>query len=82
MKMQDNLKQDNLKLEDVALGDLLVFDAGFTCIKENSVLEVQQDGKGELFVNCDKGGHYLHGMEDAHGVLQGVKKVPEGSESV
>lgn len=62
-----------MKLADVRAGDMLIADGGFSCL-EAGPHEVKADPKGELFIDCADGGHYLSGQEDQNGELVGLEK--------
>lgn len=71
-----------VNFEDVKLGDKLVADGCFNCIKAGAVLEVMQNGAGELYVECDRGAHYLYGQRTAHGDLLGLTLVKENDDGI
>lgn len=48
---------------DVRVGTSLSV-TGFTCIPDGSIRVVESDEKGELFIPCDEGRHYLDGQID------------------
>lgn len=50
------------RIDDVKAGDKLTPDDGFDCLKVGSVLVVQADADGKLYVPCDEGNHYLNGQ--------------------
>lgn len=53
-----------MKLSDLKAGDKVKVDAGFPCMLEGEK-EVFADGRGELYVVCRAGHHYLKAQEDA-----------------
>lgn len=71
-----------VSFEDVKLGDKLRADRGFPCIRDGAILEVMQNDLGELYVECDKGKHYLYGQRTAHGDLLGLTLVTENGDGI
>jgi hypothetical protein len=64
------------KMTQVKLGDTLkVVDSGFDCMKQDEVKVVMQNEKGELYVECSEGEHYIDGQKDTHGNLIGLELV-------
>ena len=66
-------------VSEVKVGTKLRTDGGFTCIDGDQVLTVEQDERGELFIPCDRGRHYIEGqLEDGdHYIgLSLVEKTP------
>lgn len=55
---------DYVRFCDVKEGDILIADGGFTCMKAGPK-EVMKDEKGELYVKCRAGRHYLDGQLDS-----------------
>jgi hypothetical protein len=51
-----------MKRDQAKPGVSVVADDGFTCIKGGTVLVIEQDEEGELFVPCAQGRHYLDGQ--------------------
>lgn len=65
------------RLSEIKLGDVVVADDGFTCIQANARLTVEVDPRGNLFVSCDQGRHFLDGQIDDDGeTLVGLTKAP------
>lgn len=66
------------KLSQVKAGTKLVADDGFTCMGLGMVRTVQDDGRGELFVQCRSGRHSLDGqLSDEDGdTLVGLRFAP------
>jgi len=52
-----------MKLQDVKAGDKLIADAGFSCMPEGPAI-VEVDPKGQLYIRCQNGCHYLDSMTD------------------
>lgn len=52
---------------ETKVGSKLEADGGFTCIKEGSVLTVEKDHWGRLYVPCGSGEHYLGGQVSSDG---------------
>ena len=61
-----------MKLTDIKTGDTLIADTGFTCIKGGTILTVQTDKDGTLFVPCSEGQHGLEGQTNDKGELVGL----------
>lgn len=59
-------------LKDIQAGDTLIPDSGFTCITAGRIVTVEADDKGELFVPCKDGRHYLSGQAGDNGELVGL----------
>jgi len=68
---------DQSNADTVKPGDILIADAGFTCLKEGRPLVVQEDPTkvGErisrLYVQCNDGRHYLDGQLGEESALIG-----------
>jgi hypothetical protein len=62
-----------LKLADVKAGDVLIADAGFTCIEPDARLTVYNNGS-YLAVRCARGTHALDGQLNDKGELVGFRK--------
>lgn len=61
-------------LKDVKEGDTLITDGGFTCMEEGEEKIVKNDN-GVLCIDCDSGGHAIHGQSDSSDTpLVGLKK--------
>lgn len=60
-----------VKLTEIRAGDILVADAGFTCMSAGEKL-VQADRYGELYISCSSGRHYLNGQLNDSGQLVGL----------
>ncbi len=54
----------DVNLADIKPGDRVVVDAGFTCIGAWRECTVEVDDRGEKFIPCTAGRHYLDGQED------------------
>lgn len=63
------------KLEDLKPGDIIIADAGFTCLEPGEHKVWEKHG-GKLVVGCRDGDHYLDGQRDAAGNLVGISKRP------
>jgi hypothetical protein len=63
-----------MKLTDIRPGDVLIADAGFTCMRDQSEHEVFKDNGGHLYIRCSEGAHYLNGQLNDDGTLSGLKK--------
>lgn len=64
-----------LKLADVKAGDILITDAGFSCMKAGAEHVVRADEKdGKLYVSCNDGRHFLDGQVDSGGMLIGLTR--------
>lgn len=62
-----------MKLSDLKPGDRIAGFEHFGCIPDYAIREVKVDpNNGRLFVDCDKGGHYLDGQKDKRGELIGL----------
>jgi hypothetical protein len=59
-----------LRLEDLKAGDVVVADAGFTCIRPGA--HTVRDCDGVLYVECDDGKHCLDGQRNEDGFLVGL----------
>lgn len=59
-----------MKLTDIKAGDIIMADAGFTCL--NSGHHVVEESRLGLYIRCDHGEHYLAGQEDEGGELVGI----------
>ena len=57
-----------IKVSDVKPGVKLRAHDGFTCIKNEEILEVKEHD-GELYVDCSYGKHFLEGQLDKDGKL-------------
>jgi hypothetical protein len=66
-----------MKMTDLKVGDVVVADGGFGCLEDGQRCEVKANAKGELYVECDHGNHYLEGQKDFHGELIGLTKAEE-----
>jgi hypothetical protein len=61
-------KQGNAyaNVSEIIAGSKVRVDDGFLCMKENSLHEVQlsdeEDTKGNLFIDCEHGKHFLDGQ--------------------
>ena len=62
-----------LQLKDLEVGDTIIADAGFTCMPAGPKTVCDND-KGELFVHCGEGRHFLDGQENENGDLIGISK--------
>lgn len=62
-------------MKDMKAGVHLQCDGGFECMKPGSKRAVRLDKKGEPYVTCVDGKHYLSGQEGEHGELIGLYKV-------
>lgn len=51
------------KLSALKEGDRVEIDGGFTCMAAGARL-VKKDKDGELYLDCEDGGHYLDGQAD------------------
>lgn len=61
------------KLTELKEGDRVKTDNGFTCM-EAGVRKVKEKG-GHLYIDCDRGQHFLEGQLDKKGNLVGIRKV-------
>jgi hypothetical protein len=59
-----------VKITDIKPGDVLIADAGFTCVEAGPVA-IEEDENGELYFLCSEGRHYLDGQTD-DGVVVGL----------
>jgi hypothetical protein len=64
MSSTEFLKQPIAKLSALEVGASLVADNGFDCIRAWSRVDVQKDERGELYVACKCGQHFLEGQLD------------------
>jgi len=55
-----------LKFADIKTGDILIPDAGFTCMSAGSEKTVLKDTDGSLYVTCEEGSHLLCGQISSH----------------
>lgn len=60
-------------LAELKVGDKLITDNGFTCLGDRVIVEVKE-AKGEFFVECSKGEHFLLGQEDEQGECVGLAR--------
>jgi hypothetical protein len=51
---------------------VLVADGDFTCMEDATHVVVHRDEKGELWVPCTDGRHYLEGQRGENGHLIGL----------
>lgn len=65
------------KIADVRVGSKLETDGGFTCMEKGHIKIVRQNKKGELFVYCRDGEHYLGWQADDGDIYIGLYAVPE-----
>lgn len=73
VKFEGKTEVIQMKLADIKQGDVVVTDAGFTCMRHGRHT-VERDARG-LFIRCDDGQHYLDGQEDHEGAdLVGLSK--------
>ena len=56
-----------MSASNIKNGSILVADGGFDCILAGERTTVRRDEKGELFVPCSHGRHYLDGQLGADG---------------
>lgn len=61
-----------IKIDDIHPGTVLIADGGFTCLRCGDTRSVERDDKGEPYIRCDNGRHYLDGQEDDDGNLIGL----------
>lgn len=57
-----------VRREDLKVGDIVVVDAGFSCMDAGSEHVVWEDD-GDLFIYCREGKHFL-----GNGTLSGIRK--------
>ena len=62
------------KIDAVKVGDVVVTDDGFTCIKANKKLKVQEDNHG-LYITCGSGHHYIDGQLNENDEYVGLTKL-------
>lgn len=67
-------------LDALAPGDVIIADAGFTCMAPGPKLVLRSVRTGELYVLCKEGRHDLEGQMDARGYLVGFTLLPESGE--
>ncbi len=66
---------ERVRMADLKAGDVLIADAGFSCIPEGEVI-VNGDEAG-LYFECAEGRHRLDGQEDEPGgYLSGLTRRP------
>ena len=68
------MRENSLLMSEIKPGDKLIADAGFTCLSEDEVVEVKADAKGELYIPCEEGEHYLDGQATGDGICVGFKR--------
>lgn len=61
--MKDSNGREYLKLSEASKGQIVELDDGFTCHKAGNVT-LHADDKGELWFDCDDGGHHISGQAD------------------
>ena len=59
------------KLADLKPGDVLIADAGFTCLRWKEHCTVLRGEDGEMFVPCEEGVHYLGSQTNEAGEVLG-----------
>ena len=69
-----------MKLTDVKEGDVIVADDQFDCLKPGAH-KVRADQKGQLFVYCTSGTHYLVGQVLPDGELCGFTTLTDDGEA-
>jgi len=61
-----------IKDADAVVGAVLRADAGFTCLADGDERTVQSNQRGERFIECCDGRHYLAGQKTDDGHLSGL----------
>jgi hypothetical protein len=64
MSITEYLELEAVKLSAISVGEVLVADNGFDCIESWSSASVEKDNRGELFIACKCGQHFLEGQLD------------------
>lgn len=79
MNTAEFLKQPIAKLSALEVGASLIADNGFDCIRAWSRVDVQKDDRGEFYVACKCGQHFLEGQldHDDHDTLVGLRRAAE-----
>ena len=70
-------KRNHIRLTDVMVGDILIADAGFSCIEDQKKCRVLEDKDKGLYILCSNGKHFLDGQTDTIGDLVGLVLKPE-----
>lgn len=60
--MKDINGREYAKVSDVKVGHVVEVDGDFTCLAEGTLCTVYADAKGDKFINCVHGPHYLAGQ--------------------
>lgn len=70
-----------VKLGEVSPGDLLICDAGFTCLALGATVQVEAAPCGCTFIRCREGTHALDGQVDDEDddTLVGLRRVAKAS---
>lgn len=64
------MPRPTVPISAVKQGDMLEADACFPCLAPRELCKVKTDPDGQLYVECDRGKHYLDGQI---GVRDGAK---------
>jgi hypothetical protein len=68
-------KESSMKLKELKAGDLVFADGSFSCVRAGQQ-EVKADERGELYIGCSLGRHYLQTQTDEDGELVGLSAAP------
>lgn len=72
-----------VKFEDVQAGDILICDAGFSCLKLGATVTVEASPCGSTFIRCKNGTHLLDGQiqDEDDDTLVGLRRVAKAATS-
>lgn len=62
MSTHDVNGREYARLSLLKVGDKVECDDGFTCNMAQATREVKRNKYGDLFIDCDEGGHTLNGQ--------------------
>jgi len=68
-----------IQIQNVSPGDVLLTDAGFTCVKPYALVKIKKNKNG-LYFECKEGKHYLEGqVVNKAGFMTGLTAIPVGN---
>ena len=65
-------KSNQIKMSDIKADDILITDAGFTCLNNRQECIVFNDPDQGLFICCDNGKHLLEGQLTQENIITGL----------
>lgn len=76
MNAEQFLTLPTVKFSELGVADALIADNGFDCIKHWACVSVLKDERGELYVPCKCGQHFLEGQldHDDNDTLVGLRR--------